>query len=109
MVEVARHWDSLVALQKRDWQSDPEHPDVDATSAAAKLADLLARADGLAEAKKGPEDFRDWLETSVEESAGLLQAVRAGEDAKASKAMRVLKQTCGSCHASYRNEERAAN
>jgi hypothetical protein len=29
--------------------------------------------------------------------------VEAGESAKASKALRVLKQTCGSCHAGYRN------
>ncbi len=106
MVEVARHWDNLVALGKRDWKVDPEHPDVDPRNEAEKLAGLYARANGLDEVKKAPEDFRDWMQTSVEESDRLLAAVKAGEGAKASKALRVLKQACASCHASYRNEER---
>jgi len=104
MVEVARHWDNLVALAKRDWQPDPKHPDVDATNEAAKLAGLFARANGLAEVKKSPEDLRDWMDTSVEESDKLLRSLRAGENAKASKALRVIKQACGSCHAGYRNQ-----
>jgi len=103
MVEVARHWDNLVALEKRDWQPDPKHPDVDAKNEAAKLADLFARANGLAEVKKAPEDFRDWMDTSVEESDKLLRSLNAGESAKASKALRVVKQSCASCHAGYRN------
>jgi protein tyrosine phosphatase (PTP) superfamily phosphohydrolase (DUF442 family) len=104
MVEVARHWDNLVALQKRDWKVDPKHPDVDPRNEAAKLAGLYVRANGLKEVKKAPEDFRDWMLTSEEESAKLTQALESGENAKASKALRVLKQTCGSCHAGYRNE-----
>ena len=104
MVGVARHWDNLVALKERDWQPDPKHPDVDAKNEAAKLAGLFGRANGLDGVKKSPEDFRDWMDTSVEESGKLLQALQAGEPAKASKALRVIKQTCGSCHASHRNE-----
>jgi hypothetical protein len=103
MVGVARHWDNLVALQKRDWKVDPKHPDVDPRNEAAKLADLFARANGLAEVKKSPEDLRDWMMTSVEESAKLAKALESGANAKASKALRVVKQTCASCHASYRN------
>jgi protein tyrosine phosphatase (PTP) superfamily phosphohydrolase (DUF442 family) len=106
MVEMARHWDNLVALHKRDWKADPEHPDVDARSEAAKLADLIARANGLDRVKESPEDFREWMDTSVEQSGRLLQSLGAGEGATAAKALRVLKQTCGSCHASYRNEEK---
>ncbi|MHC5031323.1 MAG: hypothetical protein ACYTGU_10745 [Planctomycetota bacterium] len=104
MVEVARHWDNLVALQKRDWKADPKHPDVDARNEAAKLAGLYGRANGLAEVKKAPDDFRDWMLTSVEESDKLLEALESGKNARASKALRVLKQTCGSCHAGYRNQ-----
>ncbi|MHC4730456.1 MAG: cytochrome c [Planctomycetota bacterium] len=104
MVEVARHWDHLVALQKRDWKADPKHPDVDAKNEAAKLAGLFGRANGLDEVQRSPEDFRDWMDTSVEQSDKLLRSLKAGENAKASKALRVIKQNCGSCHASYRNQ-----
>ena len=104
MVEVARHWDNLVALEERDWQTDPKHPDVDARNEAAKLADLFARANGLPEVQSSPEDFRDWMDTSVEEAGRLQQSLEAGEGAKASKALRNVKQTCGSCHAGYRNQ-----
>lgn len=105
MVEIARHWDNLVALQKGDWKVDPKHPDIDPRNEADKLAGLYHRANGLDEVKKAPEDFRDWMQTSVEASMKLMQALEQDESAKASKALRVLKQSCGSCHASYRNEE----
>ena len=105
MVAVARHWDHLVALEKRGWKADPKHPDVDAKNEAAKLAGVLGRANGLDEVKRSPEDFRDWMDTSVEQSDKLLRSLKAGENAKASKALRVIKQNCGSCHASHRNQE----
>jgi len=104
MVGVARHWDNLVALEKRDWKADPKHPDVDAQNEAAKLLGLFGRANGLDQIKKSPEDFRDWMDTSVEQGDKLLRALKAGETGKASKALRVIKQSCGSCHASYRNQ-----
>lgn len=106
MVEVARHWDNLVALEKRDWKVDPDHPDIDARNEAAKLAGLNLRAYDLDEVRKAPEDFRDWMQTSVEASTKLMKALEQAENAKASKALRVLKHNCASCHASYRNEER---
>lgn len=104
MVGVARHWDNLAALGKRDWQADPEHPDIDPRNEADKLAGLFLRALEVDEVRKSPEDFRDWMQTSVEQSAKLLQALESGERGKASKALRVLKQNCGSCHASYRDQ-----
>ena len=42
-----------------------------------------ARANGLAEVKKSPEDLRDWMMTSVEESAKLAKALESGANAKA--------------------------
>ncbi|MHC4550258.1 MAG: hypothetical protein ACYTEZ_15920 [Planctomycetota bacterium] len=104
MVEIARHWDNLKLLAPREWQADPEHPDVDARNEADKLAGLFARARGLDSVTKAPEDFRDWMETSAAESGSLLAHLKAGATAKASKAFRIVKQTCSSCHAGYRNE-----
>ena len=43
MVEAARCFDHLIALARRDWQADPDHPDVDARNEAEKLAQIMQR------------------------------------------------------------------
>jgi len=109
MIDVTRHFDNLKALQKRDWEVDPEHPDVDPVNEADKLASLFARGHELDEVKRAADDFRGWSSDSVDYSARLrthLRRAKAGgakAKAGASKALRVLKQTCNACHGEYRN------
>ncbi|MHC4342031.1 MAG: cytochrome c [Planctomycetota bacterium] len=103
MIEITRHSDNLKMLDKRDWKPDPDHPDIDAANEAEKMLGLFQRASKLESVQKACEEYRTWMQVSVEKSGKLLEAVKAGESAAASKAFRVLGQTCNSCHANYRN------
>lgn len=102
MVGLTRHWDNLELLGQRGFEADPAHPDLDAVNEAKQFASLFEQgADYTAHA---PEDFNEWMQDSVLESKALLAALERGEAARAKKSLRVLKQTCVSCHASYRND-----
>ena len=109
MVEVTRAFDNIKLLAKRNWSADPEHPDLDALNEAQQLADIFGRSSKLKSVEERPEDFRGWMEASTVESASLVDAIkkaRAGDGkawATARKSYRLVKQSCKSCHTSYRN------
>jgi len=110
MIGVTRSFDFLDGLGKRNWEADPEHPDVDAVNEAEKLADLFGRSVDLDEVKAKAEDFREWTADAATQSAQLLADLREhaegaeGSAERAAKSLRVLKQTCTSCHAAYRDK-----
>jgi protein tyrosine phosphatase (PTP) superfamily phosphohydrolase (DUF442 family)/cytochrome c556 len=109
MVDVSRPYDDLEALQKRGWDADPEHPDVDARNSAERLAQVFEASSKLDEVAAKPKDFRGWLDDSVKASKDLVDALkrRSAGDAAAAKeadaAFLTLKQRCDSCHKPYRN------
>jgi len=103
MVAVSRHWDVLEALSKRGWTNDPHHPDLNPEQEAVQLEEAFGQALALESDLLRRDDFHDWMQASREQSAALRAALEAGEQARADKAIRVLKQTCGSCHTVYRN------
>jgi hypothetical protein len=110
MIEVSRAHDPLKYLAKRDWESDPEHPDIDAVNEAEKLAQALEAGNRLDEVAAKPADFRKWMEESVLESRQLheeLSAFRGGETAaleRANRAFDAVNNLCSRCHTAYRNE-----
>ena len=109
MIAMARANDNLVDLAKRDWAIDPAHPDVDPYNEAAKLHDQFLAAIADPAHAEEPDDFREWMAGSVEESRRLrdrLAALRAGEPGAgdaARESMERLGKLCSSCHAPYRN------
>lgn len=110
MIEAARIDDHLKALMARGWQADPEHPDVDASNEATKLADILAQCQKMEDVTTQPKDFQGWMATSARESVVLRDALlglRQGSDAKlketADGAYKKLAKGCADCHGSYRN------
>jgi protein tyrosine phosphatase (PTP) superfamily phosphohydrolase (DUF442 family) len=64
MVDLARSWDLIKALSKRDWQPDPSHPDASARNEAAKMVDMFAAMTKMQTEIAGyaqPDEFEKWL------------------------------------------------
>ncbi len=110
MVAIPRAFDRLKALKKRNWVADPRHPDVDAVNESEKLAEAFAAAARSTETAGRPDDFRNWMKASVEESAELVELLRQASrgdreaSARASSVVGRLKGLCASCHGIYRNQ-----
>jgi protein tyrosine phosphatase (PTP) superfamily phosphohydrolase (DUF442 family) len=109
MVDLARSWDTVEALSKREWAPDPSHPDASARNEAAKMVDIYEQSAAMDECRSAADDFRGWLDASLTSSKRLADALRAfeqgdkaaGEAAKQEVAS--LKKLCSSCHGTYRN------
>ncbi len=109
MVEVSRPYDHLKSLAKRNWAVDPEHPDLHAGNEAAKMVEILVATADLDDVSNKPDDFRAWIDESIEYAKGLDQALKnlgAGEgDLEAvTAAFEDVKARCDACHKAYRNE-----
>ena len=94
---------NLQAFEERAWQVDPDHPDIDAGNEADMLRQFFARANALEDVKRRPEDFRRWMDESVENSARLFEQVAQGDRAGAAESLQALAQSCAACHTAYRN------
>lgn len=108
MVEMTRIHDHLKALDERDWNIDPNHPDLDPVHEASRLAELMGRAVSDACGDE-TESFRHAMTDMADEVRSLealLKRVKKGdEDARieASATMKSIKQSCVDCHRVYRN------
>ncbi|MEE9393266.1 MAG: hypothetical protein V3W41_12250, partial [Planctomycetota bacterium] len=111
MVGVPRAHDHLKALKKHSWRADPMHPDVDARNEAEKLRDLFESSQKLPDAATEDEDFRAWLQTSVDASRELVelfkaapvQGLNAAQLLRAKSVLDRITSTCTACHAIYRD------
>lgn len=109
MVQMARAHDYLVELEKRQWEFDPEHPDVDAYNEAVKIRQAFETAQELTQVVAGPDDLREWMAQSLADSRKLVQATEAQRSgtaeaaADASATFQRIKQGCNDCHAAYRD------
>ncbi|MGA0058120.1 MAG: hypothetical protein ACO3RU_00890 [Planctomycetota bacterium] len=109
MVDLARSWDTVEALSKREWAPDPSHPDASARNEAAKMVDIYEQSVGMDECRSAADEFRSWLDESLAASKRLAEALRsfeqgdqAGSDV-AKQEVAVLKKLCANCHGAYRN------
>ena len=59
MIVLTRKWDLVKDARKRQFQADPQHPDVVPLQEALQLADIFDRCSELDEVRAWPDDFRD--------------------------------------------------
>ncbi|MCA8969760.1 MAG: cytochrome c [Planctomycetes bacterium] len=107
MVPIVRANDHLKDLAKRDFETDPAHPDVDALHEAGKIASLFEQASKLDSSDYG-DDFRQWMQDAVRHSGELrdeLQKMKdgAGDVEAAKRAFSGVAASCKACHGVYRN------
>ncbi|MAF67112.1 MAG: hypothetical protein CMJ84_15820 [Planctomycetes bacterium] len=107
MTEIARVFDGLELLGLRGFESDPEHPDLDALNEARRLVELFEVCAESAQAEprglgRGVEDSlrasRDLERFLSELRGGREEALRGAEEALDSVA-----DDCASCHRAHRN------
>lgn len=109
MVIISRAFEHLELLAERDFEVDPEHPDIDPLNEATILRDSYAAAHDTDEVRSSPLDFRDWMDASVEDTRAIVEALdawRGGEDEarpRAHAALDRVANTCNACHKVYRN------
>jgi len=125
MVEISRADDSLHYLSKRGWTPGEDHPDLDASNEATKLAAALLRSSELEDVIARPAEFHGWMTDAVKASVELRDALdaRAGSAGSGSsgngspgdvasdasmrsidRAFDSLSQSCKACHEVYRND-----
>lgn len=104
MIEISRIFDHLEALNKRSWEVDPNHPDLNAANEAEGLLEAFRAAAAMEETRDKPEDYRTWLGESAETTEALLMKLREFTSADAaSEAFAAVKARCDACHKVYRN------
>ena len=111
MAAIDVHWDHLKLIRKAGWVATAEHPDIDPAHEALLLNEQfreLIREDRepIYSGEDFPElqDFRCYLNDSVQQSAELEFGLRQGKSMKYLESQfQALEQSCVSCHEAYRN------
>lgn len=109
MIELPRANDNLLALAKRGWERDPEHPDIDLHNESVRLLRLFESEAVADELETEPEDFRKWIEDSIAASRVLERATArlkkgdASAKAEADAALDRIQVSCNACHKAYRD------
>ena len=111
MIEMVRKWDLVKDSESRDWEPDPEHPDVVPMQEAVQLHQLYESFAGLDEAAAWQDDFRSHLELGRTGAEDLMRALSSIEEdgrseervQEAFDAFDRIAESCASCHATYRN------
>jgi len=109
MVHVSRAYDRIKAMQRNAWQVNPDHPDIDPVNESAILVSLFTQAHELDEVRAADDDYRAWIDASIDQAASLREVVGAareagdGDWAASDAAFAGLDATCDACHAAYRN------
>ncbi len=115
MIPMARHWDEVKYSIKRDWQPDPEHPDVVPAQEALKLAQLFGQCETMPDYKNEmpkSDQVLDWFEQGKRGTQDLARILGQQQELEAQgvdwreqalAAYRVAAQSCKSCHVQYRD------
>jgi len=109
MIRMTRIFDQIKYLERRGWEPDADHPDIDPINESQKLAELFRQANALDDMSGRPHDFREWMDESVVASAELHESIRAlragsGSVEPVADAYGRVRSLCSDCHSAYRND-----
>ena len=112
MIGISRIHDHLKALAGRNWDVDPNHPDLNAANETAQLIEIFKNAKATAETLRKPDDYQGWMKDSIAASETLLSTLREVPTATAEheqwaaaagQGFEAVNGLCNSCHQVYRN------
>ena len=103
MVALDQHLDDLKAIQRAGWQSPADAPDVSALTVATLLWETYREAARLPEARKRPQAYRKLLGEGEAAAARLRKAIQSGKPLRKNEALKLVRQSCVSCHKRYRD------
>jgi protein tyrosine phosphatase (PTP) superfamily phosphohydrolase (DUF442 family) len=105
MIHVSDHFDYIKASQGARWAQLPQFPDITPAHEATMLRETFRELARTPEAQAKPAELQAWLGEAESHSAALEDALRVGDLGKADTAFTALKESCTSCHASYRDHD----
>jgi protein tyrosine phosphatase (PTP) superfamily phosphohydrolase (DUF442 family) len=104
MVAVDHHWENLKAAKAAGWKTPPNHPDVEPAHEALQLLEAYREMGRMPDVAKRPEDFRQHLQKAESAADALEKALRgSSNDYAKAEAFRSAGESCGQCHAKYRD------
>lgn len=110
MVEVDRLWDHLKAIEKADFRTPDDQPDLDPAHEALMLAEQFREALRLEEAQERGAEFTRLLSESERDASAFEQSLAAHRDAPTSKnregasaAFSRMGRACTTCHSQFRD------
>ncbi|HZZ78562.1 MAG TPA: hypothetical protein VFE62_08590 [Gemmataceae bacterium] len=104
MVEIDHRIDNLKFSQTSNWKTPANHPDVDPAHEALQVAEQFREAGRLDSTAHASAEFGRWLQEAEEASRELEKGLRRASDRSVLDAsMRKLSNSCGQCHAKYRD------
>ncbi len=112
MISLTRHWDNVKLLQKRGFQVDPEHPDLDPLQEVTQVHQLYSACMELGETATYPDDYRQWMQAGFDGSAQLVRFLSdctasgtapATVAAELEAAYKAVNKSCTDCHKVYRD------
>ena len=110
MVQVDGHWDRLKAIQKADFKSPADHPDLDPPHEAVQLTELFREASRLSEVRARGEAIARSLDAAERQAQSLRQALRNLAERPEEPSRRAVEAAfvavskgCTGCHARHRD------
>ncbi len=105
MVEIEEALDALKLIEKSDWKTPPDHPDLIPVAEAGRLADLLRNLQDEEKVKTKPGEFKEWFLKASKQTEKLEDSLASGEKSLSdlTALLAPVAQSCKDCHTKYRD------
>lgn len=104
MVEIDQAFEHLKLIERSQWRSPEQHPDLVPAAEAGMLADLLGNLDEDENTKRRGAEFAQWLAESSAAASSLETAILEGRSLEQlSSLLTAVSHSCKDCHAKYRD------
>lgn len=108
MIHIDHAFDNLKSFRESQWIELANHPDLSPTHEALQLLEAFQEMARLPEVAEQPNDYRQFLTTSLDASRELDQALRKPDRSEAAmkgieNAFQTIKAQCAACHKGYRD------
>ncbi|MCC9605483.1 hypothetical protein LOC68_22725 [Blastopirellula sp. JC732] len=103
MANIDRVYDNLVLIDKANWQTPADHPDLTPTGEALLMREGFYEMGRLLPADKYDLKFRQLLKASEVVATSIEAKLKSGATTGLSDDLAKLKKSCNACHVDYRN------
>ncbi|EAQ78120.1 cytochrome c [Blastopirellula marina] len=103
MADIDRIYDNLVLIDKAQWNTPADHPDLTPVGEALILREGLHEAGRLLAEDEYDVKFRQLLQSSEAIALTIETKLKRGDKSGLSDDLAKLKKSCNACHADYRN------
>ncbi len=104
MTHVDETMDNLKLIEKANWTTPKDHPDLVPAAEAARLADFFRNAPQPKEPAR-TDEFAAWISAQASNASEVEQALLRGNASpqQVSEKLKIVSQACVQCHSKYRD------